>query len=195
MWLMTRLAIIFYVSILWGGSLIVILFVLHTFDIETVKHLLSLVYNDRNLRIISGMIALGIVLVSIMLENIIYGRRKMERTIAFDDAGEVTVSSVALEDLIKSLTTELPQIKDIKPFITVNRKGIDTQIKLTLRSQVNIPDLTARLQDLVRQKIEETIGMEGKVTVRIHVAKIILDESKLKTIAKEPQVPFHGYRT
>jgi uncharacterized alkaline shock family protein YloU len=196
MWLMTRFAIIFYVTILWLGSGIVILFVLHAFDFETVKHFLDTIYMDRNLRIIAGTIALGVILVSIMLENLIYGRRRMERTIAFDNvAGQVTVSLVALEDLIKSLTSQMPEVKDIKPFLTVGKKGIDAQVKLTLRSQVNIPELTARLQDLIRRKLEDSIGLEDKVSVRIHVAKMVLEDMKSKrSMDSDPQIPFHGYR-
>ncbi len=197
MWLMTRLAIIFYVSILWITSLVVILFVLHGFDFDTVQQILYWVYTEHNLRIVTGAIALGFILLSIVLENLIYGRRRMERNIAFDNvAGEVSVSLVALEDLIKSLTSQVPEVKDIKPFLMVNKKGIDAEIKLTLRRQVNIPDLTARLQDLIRRKIEEVIGMEGKVNIRIHVAKMILDETKSKRSmdSENPQVPFHGYR-
>ena len=198
MWLMTRLAIVFYVSMLWMTSLIVILFVLHGFDFETVQRLLFWVYSDRNLRIIAGTIAFGFILLSILLENLIYGRRRMERTIAFDNvSGEVTVSLVALEDLIKSLTSQLPEVKDIKPFLMANKKGIDAEIKLILRRQVNIPDLTARLQDLIRRKIEEVIGMEGKINIRIHVAKMILEDIKSKRpmdAVDNPQVPFHGYR-
>ena len=198
MWLMTRLAIVLYVSILWATSVVVILFVLHVLDLGTVQHLLSLVYSDRNLRLVIFTIACGFVFVSILLENLIYGRRRMERTIAFDNAsGQVTVSLVAIEDLIKSLTSQLPQIKEIKPFLTVNKKGIDAQIKLILRSQVNIPDLTARLQEMILRKIEEAIGMEGRVAVRIHVARVSLDDIKSKRsvdVLDQPQVPFHGYR-
>ena len=198
MWLMTRLAIIFYVSILWMGSLVVILFVLHAFDMDSTKRLLNYVYSVDHLRIITGAIAFGFVVISILLENLIYGRRRMERTIAFDNvSGQVIVSLSALEDLIKSLTSQVPEVKEIKPFLTANKKGIDAQIKLTLRSQVNIPDLTARLQDLIRRKIEDTVGMEGKINIRIHVAKMMLEESKLKrsgNVPHDPQVPFHGYR-
>ncbi len=195
MWLMTRLAIIFYVSILWVTSTVVMLFVLHAFDFAIVKDLLFLVYNDQHLRIIVFAIACGIIFISFLLENLIYGRRRMERTIAFDNpSGQVTVSLAAIEDLIKSLTSQLPEIKEIKPFLTVNKKGIDAQVRLVLRSQVDIPDLTVKLQDLIRRKIEETVGMEGKITTRIHVAKMLLEEVKSKHVDSQ-QVPFHGYRS
>ena len=198
MWLMTRLAIIFYVSILWVTSIVVMLFVLHAFDFFTVQNLLLLVYTDRKLRMIVFAISCGIVFISFLLENLIYGRRRMERTIAFDNpSGQVTVSLSALEDLIRSLTSQLPEIKEIKPFLMANKKGIDAQIKLVLRSHANIPDLTVKLQDVIRRKIEESIGMEGKITIRVHVAKMVLEEGKFKrgVDVEQPQVPFHGYRS
>lgn len=195
---MTRLAIVFYVIILWIASIVVIFFVSHVFDLPTINTLLSLVYTDRNLRLIAGAIALGFILVSFLLENLIYGRRRMERTIAFDNpSGQVTVSLAALEDLIRSLTIQLPEIREIKPLLMANKKGIDAHVKLILRSQVNIPDLTGRLQDMIRRKIEDVVGMEGKITIHIHVAKMILEDGKLKRSVEinEPQIPFHGYRS
>ncbi len=198
MWLMTRLAIVFYVCIIWITSLIILLFVLHAVDFDSVNHLLSIVYENQKIRIIVFAITCGIIFVSFLLENLIYGRRRMERTIAFDNAsGRVTVSLVALEELIKSLTSQLPEIKEIKPLVMANKKGLDAQIKLILRSQANIPDLTAKLQDMVRRKIEETIGMEGRINVRIHVTRMALDDLKSRRrvdIIEQPQVPFHGYR-
>jgi len=198
MWLMTRMAIIFYVTILWVASLTVMLFVLHVIDFNTVKNILYIVYDHRKLRIIVFAIACGIILVSFLLENLIYGRRRMERTLAFDNtSGRVTVSLAAIEDLIKSLTLQLPEIKEIKPFLMANKKGIDAHVKLILRSSANIPDLTTKLQDLIRRKIEETTGMEGKINIRIHVAKMILGDYKSKRpvdIVEQTPIPFHGYR-
>jgi uncharacterized alkaline shock family protein YloU len=95
------------------------------------------------------------------------------------------------------LVSQLPEIREIKPFLTANKKGINAQVKLTLRSSANIPDLTAKLQDMIRRKLEDAIGMEGKVNIQVHVAKMVFDETKTKRIAElsdQPQVPFHGYR-
>lgn len=195
MWLMTRLAIVFYVTILWVTSIVVMLFVLHAFDFDTVKDLLFMVYDDQRLRAIVFAIACGIIFISFLLENLIYGRRRMERTIAFDNpAGQVTVSLAAIEDLIKALTVQHPEIREIKPFLTANKKGIDAQVRLVLRSQANIPDLTAKLQDSIRRKIEEAVGMEGKIGIRIHVAKMMLEEGKFRSgiDVDQPQVPFRG---
>ncbi len=197
MWLMTRLAIVFYLIIIWLTSIAVLLFVLHVLDIQTVKYLLDLVYNEPQVGTVVAAIALGIVVMSVVLENLIYGRRRRERTIAFDNAGgPVAVSLTAVEDLIKRISASVPDIKEIRATVLAIKKGLDIDIKLVLRSEVNIPDLTTRLQEFVRRNIEETIGMEGKINIRIHVIKISLDDIKSKRPVKidEPHVPFHGYR-
>jgi uncharacterized alkaline shock family protein YloU len=122
----------------------------------------------------------------------------VERTIAFENpAGGVTVSLTALEDLIKRLIVQLPEVKEIRPYMIVTRKGLEVDIKLVLRHEVNIPELTARFQEMVRRKIEDAVGMEGKVNIRVHVTKISLEDikSKHKDEFQIPtQSPFHGYR-
>ncbi len=197
MWLMTRVAILFYVIILWITSIAVILFTLHVIDLGTIGEVLDIVYSDMHMRLVVAGIAIGIICISIALENLIYGSRRRERTIAFDNpSGPVTVSLSALEDLIKRLSSQLSEIKEIRPTVLAIRKGLDIDIKLILKSEANIPELTGRLQDLVKRKIEESIGMEGKLNIHVHVIKISLEDIKSRRtmLVEEPQVPFHGYR-
>jgi len=155
------------------------------------------IYNDRHSEVIAGICAGSIMFMSFLLARLIYGRRKMERTIAFDNpAGGVTVSLTALEDLIRRLIVHLPEVKEIRPVMIVTRKGLEVDIKLVLRYETNIPELTSRFQDLVRRKIEEAVGMEGKINIRVHVTKISLEDIKLKNKDEfqiTPQAPFHGY--
>ena len=63
MWLMTRLAIILYVIIIWVTSIATILIVTHVIDFETIHHILQLVYDDQKIRIIVFAIAFGIFLI------------------------------------------------------------------------------------------------------------------------------------
>ena len=134
---------------------------------------------------------------SFLFARLIYGRRQMERTIAFDNpAGSVTVSLTALEDLIKRLIVQMPEVKEIRPHMMATRKGLEVDVKLVLRHEVNIPEMTSRFQDLIRRKIEESIGMEGKINIRVHVVKISLDDIKSRNkdeFQPPAQAPFHGY--
>ena len=189
MWLLTRIAIIFYIFIIWTTGMAVMLFVSHVLDLQTIQRLLLMVYFDNQSGAIAGICAGGIMFMSFLLAKLIYGRRQMERTIAFENPnGGVTVSLTALEDLIKRLIVQMPEVKEIRPYMIANRKGLEVDIKLVLRHEANIPELTARFQDLVRRKIEEAVGMEGKINIRVHVIKISLEDIKSKN-KDEFQIP------
>ena len=197
MWMLTRIAILFYIFIIWATGSAVILFVAHGLDLQTIQRLLVMVYFDNQSGAIAGICAGGIMFMSFLLAKLIYGSRQMERTIAFENPnGGVTVSLTALEDLIKRLIVQMPEIKEIRPYMIANRKGLEVDIKLVLRHETNIPDMTARFQDLVRRKIEEAIGLDGKINIRVHVIKISLEDIKSKhkdDFQLPTQAPFHGY--
>ena len=199
MWLLTRIAIIFYISIIWATGIAVILLVAHVLDLQTIERLLKMVYFDNQSGAIAGICAGGIMFMSYLLARLIYGRRQMERTIAFENpTGGVTVSLTALEDLIKRLIVQMPEVKEIRPYMIALRKGLEVDIKLVLRHEVNIPELTGRFQELVRRKIEEAIGLDGKVNIRVHVIKISLEDIKSKNrdgFQIPTEAPFHGYHS
>ena len=199
MWLLTRIAIIFYIFIIWTTGIVVMLFVSHVFDLQTIQRLLTMIYSDNQSGAVAGICSGGIMLMSFLLARLIYGSRQRERTIAFENpTGGVTVSLTVFEDLIKRLIVQTPEVKEIRPYMIATKKGLEVDIKLVLRHEVNIPDLTARFQDLVRRKIEEAVGMEGKINIRVHVTKISLKDIKSKNkdeFQAPTQAPFHGYRS
>ena len=199
MWMLTRIAILFYIFVIWTTGVSVMLFVAHVLNLQIIERLLIMVYYDSQSGTIAAICAGGIMFMSFLLARLIYGRRQMERTIAFENpTGGVTVSLTALEDLIRRLIVQMPEVKEIRPHMIATRKGLEVDIKLVLRHEVNIPELTARFQELVRRKIEEAVGMEGKINIRVHVTKVSLDDirSKNKDEFQLPaQAPFHGYRS
>ena len=199
MWMLTRIAILFYIFVIWTTGVSVMLFVAHVLNLQIIERLLIMVYYDSQSGTIAAICAGGIMFKSFLLARLIYGRRQMERTIAFENpTGGVTVSLTALEDLIRRLIVQMPEVKEIRPHMIATRKGLEVDIKLVLRHEVNIPELTARFQELVRRKIEEAVGMEGKINIRVHVTKVSLDDirSKNKDEFQLPaQAPFHGYRS
>jgi uncharacterized alkaline shock family protein YloU len=199
MWFLTRVAILFYVSIIWTASIAVMLFVGHVLDLQSFNRIIDLIYFDPKVGTVVTVVCGVIMFMSFLLARLIYGRRQKERTIAFDNPnGPVTVSLVALEDLVKRLIVQVPEAKEIRPYIIAVKKGLEADIKIILRHETNIPEMTARFQDLVRRKIEDAIGMEGKINIRVHVTKVSLDDIKgkrpVETFVPQPTVPFHGYR-
>ncbi|MFA5145212.1 MAG: alkaline shock response membrane anchor protein AmaP [Candidatus Omnitrophota bacterium] len=195
----TVLGILFYASviILIGVSLIV--FSLNLLQPQDINNLLVFTQNSSNSRIIVGLSGLLLVLISFSFAQLILGRFQRERTIAFTTAsGEVTIALSAVEDLIRRLTGIIPEIKELRPDVIATKKGIIVDLRVVLRSEANIPELTARLQEIAKSKIQEVLGVEEQIIIKIHVVKIISMEErerKRKEIDKqEPAIPFSGYR-
>ncbi len=203
---MRILGIFFYATVLIILGLSMILFAfLFSLDHNPVQpqdviNLLAYIQTSFTTLIILFLSGVLLILISFSLAQWILGRFQREKTIAFTTAsGEVTVALSAVEDLVKRLAGILPEIRELRPDVRVTKKGtIIVDLRVILRSEANIPELTGRLQEITRAKIQEVLGVEEQIIIRIHIAKIIsLEErerKKRESERQEPSVPFGGYR-
>jgi len=194
----TVLGILFYAAIIILVGVAMIIFSLNLLQPQNINTLLIYTQDNPNSRIIVGLSGLLLILISFSFAQLILGRFQREKTIAFTtSSGEVTISLSAIEDLIRRLGGIIPEIKELRPDVIATKKGIMVDLRVVLRSEANIPELTARLQEITRSKIQEVLGLEEQIIIRIHVAKIISLEEKEKRkreIEKEePTIPFSGY--
>ena len=157
------------------------------------------IHQNPHSGLILGLISALIILISISFTQSVLGKMQREKNIAFPTpSGEVSISLAAVEDLIKRLTLQVPEVKNLRPDVIMGKKGILVNLRIDLRSETNIPELTERLQDLVKSKIQTLLrGIDEPILVKLHVAKIISleDKGKKKTNSEpgEPSVPFYGY--
>lgn len=192
----TVLGIVFYATVLIIVGVVLITFSLNILGLKEISDLLSYTSTSSNSRIIVGLSGLLLILISFSFAQLILGRFQRERTIAFNtSSGEVTVSLSAVEDLIKRLTLIMPEIKELRPDVIATKKGIQVDLRVILKSEANIPELTSRLQDITRTKIQEVLGVEEQIMIRIHIAKIAtIEEKRRKDQTREdPTIPFGGY--
>jgi len=194
----TVLGILFYAAVIILIGLALIIFSLNLLQPQDVNNFLTYCQSSTHSRIITGLSGLLLMLISLSFAQLILGRFQKERTIAFStSSGEVTIALSAIEDLIRRLTGIIPEIKELRPDVIASKKGILVDLRVVLRREANIPELTSRLQDITRLKIQEVLGIEEQIIVKIHVAKIAANEEKdrkRKDIEKnEPTVPFTGY--
>ncbi|MFH0738681.1 MAG: alkaline shock response membrane anchor protein AmaP [Candidatus Omnitrophota bacterium] len=194
--LFTVLGILFYAVVLILIGVVLIVFSLNLLQSQDINSALAYLHYNLNSRIIVGLSGVLLILISFSFAQLILGRFQRERTIAFATAsGEVTIALSAVEDLIKRLAGVIPEIKELRPDVIASKKGIMVDLRVILRSEANIPELTSRLQEITKSKIQEVLGLEEQIIVKIHVAKIISIEEKKRreTIKEEPPIPFGGY--
>jgi len=202
---MRALGVIFYAAILIliGVALIffAIAFSINKFQpqsIEYISNFLTYIQSSLYARVIFFLSGILLILISFSFAQLILGRFQREKTIAFaTSTGEVTIALSAVEDLIKRLAGIIPEIKELRPDVIATKKGIVVDIRVVLRSEANIPELTARLQEITKSKIQEVLGLEEQFIIKIHVAKIVSIEEKDKkrreVEKEEPKIPFGGY--
>lgn len=196
--ILTVLGILFYTAVLTIIGAAMVVFSLNVLQVQDITSLLILIQYSTHSRIIFGLSGLLLILLSFSFAQIILGRFQREKTIAFATAsGEVTVALSAIEDLIKRMSGVIPEIKELRPDVIANKKGIMVDLRVILRSEANIPDLTSRLQEIIRQKIQEVLGVEEQIFIKIHVIKIASiderDKRKKDSSTIEPTVPYSGY--
>jgi len=139
------------------------------------------------------------ILLSLSFAQLILGKMQKERTIAFSSpTGRVTIALSAVEDLIKRMCSSIPEVKELRPYVIAGKRGLEIDLKVILRSEINIPDLTTRLQDMVKTRLQDVLGVDEQIMIRIHVAKIVSVEEKDKKAKKEfekttPNIPFSGF--
>lgn len=196
---MRFLGVIFYASVLTLIGLALMVFSLNQLEPQIVSDVLVSLQSNTSARLIIGLSGALLILISFSFAQLILGRFQQEKTIAFPTStGQVTIALSAVEDLVRRLTGVLPEIKELRPNVRATKKGsIVVDLRVVLKSEANIPELTSRLQEIARSKIQEVLGIEEQIIIRIHVAKIIgIEERNRKrreTEKEEPVVPFHGY--
>lgn len=175
-------------------------FSLHWVPVEGAVLWLQKAYAEQNLQIACLLTGIGLILLNWMIANLTLAKLQQQKTIAFENPdGRVTVSLSAIEDFIRRSTQELPEVKDLRSDVIAKKGRILVRARVTLWSEAHIPDVTERIQTLVRSRVQEMLsGMEEPVNVQVHVAKVVHREERGKdsyTARRDERIPtpFRGY--
>ena len=76
----------------------------------------------------------------------------------------------------------------MRPFVRASKKGISIVNRCTLYSDVNIPETTEKIQNIVKLRVQEMLGVEDPINIRVHVVKIShKEEPQAKDGTKDPK--------
>lgn len=175
--LFMRIITIAYMTIFIALGAWLAAFALHLVPVDTVAIFFQTIYDDEHLRAACGLAGAGVILFNLMVFQISWARFQRQRTIAFTNAdGQVTISLGAIEDFIRRTAKQVPEIRDVKSDVLATKKGIEVSARVSLWSEGHIPEVTEKLQGLIKTHVQEMLGIEDPVWVRVHVAKIVARE-------------------
>ena len=175
------------ILILLGACLILV--ALNFIPKESLINIINLIYLKPDLRIITGFAGLLLIGVSLLIIQIAIGRMEREKIIAFENPdGQVTVSLAAIEDFMRRLARQVPEIKELRPKVTATKKGIIVDAKVTLFSEISIPNITEKIQSIVKNRVQDMLGIEEAIIVKVHINKLAQrEEPKKKKSKREKQ--------
>jgi hypothetical protein len=87
--------------------------------------------------------------------------------------GEVAVSLSAIEEYIRKISKEQPEISDLKCYVDINRKGIDITCAISIAASANIPEVTETMQIAVKNHLQVLIGMDEKISIKMKITRIL----------------------
>ena len=107
------------------------------------------------------------------------GRRKT--IVRATGLGEVRISSLAIETLIKRSAREVPGIQDVDTVVDVSGEDIEVYVSVVVSPDVSIPGVAEQIQAKLGRYISDTIGVDvSRVTV--HVRNVGHDERPKRVI-------------
>ncbi len=180
-------------------------YVLHWLDLKSIWMTLYAGYVDYNLRVVFGVTGAVLLLINFIFYNMFTVNIHREKIIAFDNpSGRITVSLIAIEDIIKRTVLRIGDVKDVKPIIKAGKKGLRIRVKLALCSEVNIPEFTHKVQSIIKDKIQDMIGIDESLTISVYVNKIVSSDNNDASMEDDEEnntensvakpIPFRGYR-
>ncbi|MFH1190473.1 MAG: alkaline shock response membrane anchor protein AmaP [Candidatus Omnitrophota bacterium] len=173
-----------FIFLLVGGTLVAVSLNLITQD--SIILTLETVYSTPNARACLGITGALLILISMLVMQIAMGKLTREKTIAFENPdGQVTISLSAIEDFIKRALKQLPEVKELKPNVRASKKGITIINRVTLFSDISIPETTEKIQNLVKSRVQDMLGVDEPINIKVHVVKIAHKEDAAKNLRKD----------
>ncbi len=193
--IISGLTLFFYtlVFFLVGGVFIAVS--LGLVPLDSITSVLGYVYASTNIRLTLGVTGILLIFISLIVAQLVMGKVQREKTIAFDNPdGQVTISLTAVEDFIKRAMKQLPEVKELRPNVRAGKKGVSIINRVTLYSDVNIPEITEKIQNIVKRRVQDMLGIDEPINIRVHVVKIAHKEESPLQKKEDGAAPFTGIR-
>jgi uncharacterized alkaline shock family protein YloU len=129
-----------------------------------------------------GSLVLGGVMVASVLLGLltqVFGKKKKSRFIDFQsDDGSVGISTKAIQDFIERVGKEFAAVKSIESELIQEKGALDIAISVKVVSGNKIPELSAVLQQRIRESVRESLGLDEIRNITIQVSEIVGETNK-----------------
>jgi len=87
--------------------------------------------------------------------------------------GEIEISQRAICEFIQKVGKEVQGVEDLKAKVKSTEEGVDVDLTLAAHAQGEIPRLIDELQNVIKNYLNNTVGIENVREIRVKVGKIL----------------------
>jgi len=186
--------VLIYIILSLTMGLVLIGLALEIITVEIITAYLAEISADFPLRWVAVLAGLLLILLCLRYVQASFQRSRRNKSITFEsDEGKVSITLVAIEDMLKKMLEAKTEVSRIKPKVFLRRKGIEVVARGVLTTEVNLVEFTKEIQKLVKEKVHTLLGEDKQVQVNLEIKKIALSKEDLMAEDKEPEVPFRNY--
>jgi uncharacterized alkaline shock family protein YloU len=168
-----KLGVLIYAILMLCAGLVLVLISANVISADQWNTVLNTA--KENLYSQAALAAIGGIFVIIGITAPLRVGRKLNknRLIAFQNPeGEVTISLSAIEDYVRKVAGTVSDIKDIRSRVSTGRRGINIVCDAAIYSGANIPEVTEKMQQVLKNKLSGMLGVEAKINVKMNISKI-----------------------
>jgi len=188
------LTVLIYIILSLATGAILIGLSLGMITVATVTAYLAEIPADFPLKFTTILIGLLLILICLRYVQTSFQSSRRNKSITFDsNEGKVSITLVAIEDMLKKMLESKTEVSRIKPKVLLRKKGIEVLARGVLTTEVNLVDFTKEIQEEIKEKVHNLLGEDKQVQVNLEIRKIALNKKDLMTEDKEPEVPFRNY--
>jgi len=188
------LTVLIYIILSFATGLLLISLSLEIITLDVITTYLARIPADFPLRWVATLAGLLLIFLCLRYMQASLRRLRRNKSITFEsDEGKVSITLVAIEDMLKKMLEAKTEVSKIKPKVLLRKKGIEIIASGVLTTEVNLVEFTKEIQKQIKEKVHALLGEDKQVQVNLEIKKIALSKKDLATENKEPEVPFRNY--
>lgn len=151
------------------------LFPLESFFFKTNYWIYSSFFNQIILGLVGALLIFLVIYLIWQRAQINKGNLSVVQKTSF---GEIKISTGSIKRLALKVIKGMGEITETRPEVNILKSGgINIDLHLSVKQDVNIPELSEKIQRKVKEYILETSGIETK-QIKIHIDKIFYEDKK-----------------